>query len=102
MRVATLILGAVLIALFAAACEKNNDLIALEQIQDSQNACPKGCETSLPGCVIKGNISSGGAKIYHVVGSSKYDGVKILPDQGERWFCNEAEARRNGWVRSAD
>jgi len=51
-----------------------------------------------PGCTIKGNISrSGGARIYHMPGQADYARTTIRPDQGERWFCSEAEARAAGW-----
>lgn len=48
-------------------------------------------------CLIKGNISSKGAKIYHLPGSSSYNSTKIDTSQGERWFCTEAEALAAGW-----
>lgn len=48
------------------------------------------------GCAIKGNVSSHG-KIYHVPWSAWYDKVKVDEGRGERWFCNEAEARAAGW-----
>ena len=84
-------------AVAAGACERNNDLVAQEQIQQSQNACPKGCEAPLPGCAIKGNISSTGVKYYHLPQDADYDGIRIQVDKGERWFCNINEAVRNGW-----
>ena len=47
-------------------------------------------------CLIKGNIGRRGARIFHVPGGQyNIDGSK-----GERWFCNEAEARAAGWRRS--
>lgn len=55
----------------------------------------------LPGqCRIKGNISSRGARIYHVPGGQYYDRTRISTSKGERWFCSEAEARAAGWRRS--
>jgi endonuclease YncB( thermonuclease family) len=48
------------------------------------------------GCVIKGNISSGG-RIYHVPGQEHYDRTRIDTARGERWFCSAAEARAAGW-----
>ena len=48
-------------------------------------------------CLIKGNINSKGVKIYHLPGSSAYNSTKIDTDQGERWFCTEAEAIAAGW-----
>ena len=52
---------------------------------------------SAPGkCPIKGNITSGG-RIYHMPWSPWYDKVRIEPEKGERWFCNESEALAAGW-----
>ena len=51
-------------------------------------------------CLIKGNISSKGARIYHVPGGRWYDRTKIDPAKGEQWFCSEAEARASGWRKS--
>ena len=49
------------------------------------------------GCRIKGNINADGQRIYHVPGSASYDSTRIDESRGERWFCSEQEARRNGW-----
>jgi micrococcal nuclease len=62
--------------------------------------CPGGCITPPAGCRIKGNISAGGEKIYHVPGGKYYDQTVIEPEKGERWFCTEAEAVAAGWRRS--
>ena len=59
--------------------------------------------TEKPGsgrCRIKGNISKGGKRIYHVPGGRFYDRTRINTSQGERWFCSEAEAHRAGWRRA--
>lgn len=53
--------------------------------------------TSTSGCVIKGNISSSGEKIYHVPGGGSYSVTKITLSKGERWFCSEAAAVAAGW-----
>lgn len=53
------------------------------------------------GCNIKGNISyNTGERIYHVPGQTYYFETRIRADQGERWFCSEAEARAAGWRKS--
>jgi len=52
------------------------------------------------GCVIKGNISSKGERIYHVPGGEFYERTQISTGTGERWFCSEAEAQAAGWRRS--
>jgi endonuclease YncB( thermonuclease family) len=49
------------------------------------------------GCYIKGNINARGDKIYHALSSRSYDETVIDESRGERWFCTEAEARREGW-----
>lgn len=49
------------------------------------------------GCLIKGNISRKGDKIYHSPGMRSYEATQISPGKGERWFCSEAEARAAGW-----
>ena len=48
-------------------------------------------------CVIKGNISSSGDRIYHVPGQRYYDKTLINWLKGERWFCTEQEAVAAGW-----
>lgn len=59
--------------------------------------------TSLPtgntnsGCDIKGNISQGGEKIYHVPGQQYYKNTVIDESKSERWFCTEGEAISAGW-----
>ncbi|WFU50734.1 hypothetical protein [Sinorhizobium terangae] len=49
------------------------------------------------GCGIKGNVSFGGERIYHVPGQEYYSETIINPLQGERWFCSEEAAREAGW-----
>jgi len=48
-------------------------------------------------CLIKGNISSEGERIYHVPGGKWYDRTKVSTEQGERWFCTVAGAQAAGW-----
>ena len=82
------------------ACEKNNDIVAQEQIQQAKDACPKGCEVPPPGCTIKGNISVSGKRIYHLETQASFPGIRIQVAKGERWFCSEAEAIDNGFRKS--
>lgn len=49
------------------------------------------------GCDIKGNISAGGARIYHLPGTSGYASTRIDTASGEAWFCDEASARAAGF-----
>ena len=50
-----------------------------------------------PGCDIKGNVSAGGARIYHLPGTRGYASTRIDADRGEAWFCDEAAARAAGF-----
>jgi len=61
-----------------------------------------GEKTILPigDCVLKGNISSSGEKIYHVPGQRYYNQTVITESKGERWFCSEEEAQKAGWRKS--
>ncbi len=49
------------------------------------------------GCVIKGNISGQGARIFHSPGQRDYDRTRVNTAKGERWFCTPAQARAAGW-----
>jgi len=51
-------------------------------------------------CVIKGNISADGKKIYHLPGQRYYSRTKISENKGERWFCSEEQAKEAGWRRA--
>jgi micrococcal nuclease len=53
--------------------------------------------TTSKNCLIKGNISSNGEKIYHLPNCAYYQQTIIDESQGERWFCSEAEAQQAGW-----
>lgn len=61
--------------------------------------CTTGCSVATPpaGCVIKGNVNSDGEKIYHVPGQQAYTKTQIIPEQGDAWFCTQAEARAAGF-----
>lgn len=59
---------------------------------------PASQESSSGGsCVIKGNVSALGEKIYHLPGCGSYEKTKIDEARGERWFCGESEALAAGW-----
>ena len=48
-------------------------------------------------CPIKGNVSAGGKRIYHLPGTRAYARTRIDPDRGEAWFCDEAAALAAGF-----
>jgi endonuclease YncB( thermonuclease family) len=49
------------------------------------------------GCPIKGNIGSGGRRIYHLPGEASYARTRIDTAKGERWFCDVAAAEAAGF-----
>lgn len=62
----------------------------------AQQNAPRTAAPPNSSCIIKGNISSSG-RIYHMPHNRDYDRTVINTQQGERWFCTEAEARAAGW-----
>ena len=81
---------------------------AREAKQGLWSACPPTLEQATPAsaispapngdfCLIKGNISSSGEKIYHLPGCGSYSKTKIDEARGEKWFCSELEAQSTGW-----
>ncbi len=72
--------------------EDHRRVVRAERV--AQNPAPD------PACVIKGNISSKGWRIYHMPGQGHYDRTSIRTSNGERWFCSEAAARAAGWRRA--
>jgi len=65
--------------------------------ESSAQARDTGAQPPRAGCAIKGNINGEGEHIYHVPGASSYANTQIDEGRGERWFCSETEARREGW-----
>jgi hypothetical protein len=76
-------------ALSTQQLQPKRSLLPLAQLQEQKAAC-----------VIKGNISSSGERIYHVPGQRYYDKTQINESKGERWFCTEQEAVGAGWRKS--
>lgn len=60
--------------------------------------CNGGCAVAPdPSCAIKGNVNSKKQKIYHIPGWRDYNRTDIKPEEGDRWFCTEAEATAAGF-----
>jgi len=76
-------------------------------VQAEKTALRKGLQCWLDGippkkgdgtlCLIKGNISKEGEKIYHLPSCPDYNNTKIEEEKGEKWFCTEEEAIKAGW-----
>ena len=63
--------------------------------------CAGGCTTAPdPSCNIKGNVNSRGERIYHTPALRDYDRTNVRPEEGDRWFCTEEEARAAGFRRA--
>jgi endonuclease YncB( thermonuclease family) len=65
----------------------------VQEIKASQNTDGR----PHPSCVIKGNISRNGNRIYHMPGQRDYARTSINVKNDERWFCTEEEALDSGW-----
>ena len=48
-------------------------------------------------CIVKGDITERGIRIYHLPGGKFYDQVEINAATGERWFCSAEEAQMQGY-----
>lgn len=48
-------------------------------------------------CVIKGNVSRNGERIYHRPGQKHYGQIDMSKSNGRRWFCTPEEAEAAGW-----
>lgn len=64
---------------------------------NARPAAPAITSTGTAGCQIKGNINAKGERIYHLPGRKSWEKTRINEADGERWFCNEAEAQAAGW-----
>jgi len=50
-----------------------------------------------PDCVIKGNVSRSGERIYHMPNQRFYARIRMDKGGGRRWFCTPEEAEAAGW-----
>ncbi len=67
---------------------------------------PSGRAPSAPSapsaCVVKGNINSRRAKLYHVAGCPSYEATVIDDAKGERCFASEHDAAAAGWSKAGN
>lgn len=84
----------------AAAQNRGLHAVTLQRPADHRAARKAPVQTATNGCVIKGNISLGGDRIYHEPGQAFYDRTRINKRSGERWFCSAGAAEAAGWRRS--
>ena len=73
----------------------NGELIGY--VGDSATSTPAPAYAA-PVCLnIKGNVNWEGEGIYHCPGWRDYDITTIVPGEGDRYFCTEAEAEAAGF-----
>lgn len=65
----------------------------------ARKKAPQG-KPALRGCLLKGNISSNGERIFHQPGQQYYARTRISVARGERWFCSDSDALAAGWRRA--
>lgn len=74
--------------------------------QEQESSIPAPVAAPVPSttqqCAIKGNISTKGEKIYHMLGCGSYKQTVIDESKGERWFCTEADAQAAGWRKAGN
>lgn len=68
---------------------------------EARQSRPEPVGPTQAGCVIKGNITAKGRRIFHVPGQEDYAATRVDTSKGERWFCSAAEARTAGWTAAA-
>jgi endonuclease YncB( thermonuclease family) len=51
-------------------------------------------------CIMKGNVSRIGKRLYHLPGQVNYAQITMDKGKGERWFCTQEEAHAAGWLRA--
>ena len=76
------------------ACPPKRELekAAPASIAPASSEAPKGNP-----CLIKGNVSASGEKIYHLPSCGSYSKTVIDEIRGDKWFCTETEAEISGW-----
>jgi len=81
--------------------QKQNLIDARQHAQDNLLGIYGQCIATEPettNCVIKGNINTKTSeKIYYFPGCIPYNRTVVEKDQGEAWFCSEAEAKTAGY-----
>ena len=73
---------------------------AIYRAQGRKAQAVSALQSAPNGCVIKGNISAKGVRIFHEPGQKWYGATRISTDRGERWFCSAAQAGAAGWRRA--
>jgi endonuclease YncB( thermonuclease family) len=82
---------------------RNNQTVILGAVSvplDAQKLllAPSGTEGApSPECLIKGNVSHNGERIYHMPDQNFYAKIDMNKGSDRRWFCTPEEAEAAGW-----
>lgn len=80
----------------------NQTSLALADVTPTPDPrCRDGCETPPPGCVVKGDIETGGERFFYLPNDEGYGNVRVEIAKGDRWFCALTDAQAAGWTRKA-
>lgn len=69
------------------------------RLEEPSSAAERDAEPPQP---VKGNIGSGGRKLYHAPGCPSYEETRIDEAEGERYFASEDEALAAGWTKASN
>jgi hypothetical protein len=64
--------------------------------------CPRGCAMASFACGIRARVNPDGNRVYYLPSDRGYDETARLPASSDHWFCSEAEATANGWIRDPE
>lgn len=97
------------LAMVDSDTKENPKTVEIEQAEREAKTARRGiwsdaCENiQKPGCIIKGNYrKDNNTYIYHLPGCFNYEKTSINLRERDKWFCTEEEARKAGFVKSAD
>jgi endonuclease YncB( thermonuclease family) len=82
---------------------RNNQTVILGALNVPFNAqklllAPSGTDGApSPECLIKGNVSQNGERIYHMPDQKFYAKIDMNKNGDRRWFCSRDEAEAAGW-----
>lgn len=83
----------------SARLQKAGATAKTQKIGVFSSLCFQSSNPENPKCSIKGNVKDG-KKTYFFQGCGNYSTVGLALDEGDRWFCTEAEAVSAGFVKA--
>jgi endonuclease YncB( thermonuclease family) len=83
---------------------KAADAARTEKLGIYSSKCTQETNPNSKTCVIKGNIRAPGGedKIYHFPGCGQYNQTVVELYKGDQWFCTEAQAKKDGFIKGSD